>query len=147
MNKKQEKNEKVKRMPKEIFVKIIEKMIETQEAEEAFNAALDAYDEGEYHCFLPSSRTFDKVGYVALGYTIGFDMCEPEDDELFGWWVYDLEFGRNKSLKPVIKVSQKTSNGETKEVGYDVSSPSAFYDFVTEYVLQDKEGEEYSEKK
>lgn len=109
---------------KEKFVNIISTYQKLQDKEENFNQALDKYDEGNYHCFLPMSEMFDKITYEVLGYAIGLDMENRDEEDLFGWWIYETECGTKEGFQELIE----------NEVKYDISTPEKFYDYVVHYL-------------
>lgn len=121
---------------KEKFVNIIKKYQELEEKDEKFNQALDEYDADNYHCFLPSVLAFETIGYELLGYALGLDMENREDEDLLGWYIYESECGTKRGSDKIIEIDSTT--GEEKQ--YDVSTPEGFYDYVEYYLLNKSKG-------
>ena len=121
------------------FIQIMTQAQELFEKEEQFNQALDEYDDGNYHCFLPSSIFFDKVTVPLISYAFDLpnDLTTQEEDNLIDllcYFIYEAEWGTKKGFDTIDEIV----DGKTKT--YSIASLGEFYDYFVKIVEDMKNG-------
>ena len=121
---------------KNTFIKAMGKIQKAFDKEEAFNNALDEYDDGNYHCFLPSRVLVEKAFVPFITYSLGLDPKNEDDVELVMWFIWDCDFGREENNSEV-SLTDKKEKKEKKEKKFILKNSGDFYDFV-KTVLEEK---------
>ena len=111
---------------KSLFVKSMGEIQKAFDKEEAFNNALDEYDDGNYHCFLPTRIIIEKAIVPFITQVLGLDPKNDDDIELVMWFIWDCDFGREESNSEI----SLTSKDEKEEEKFILKDSGDFYDFV-----------------
>ena len=111
---------------KSLFIKSMEEIQKAFDKEETFNNALDEYDDGNYHCFLPNSILVEKTFIPFITYSLELNPKNKDDIELVMWFIWDCDFGREESNSE-ISLTDKEKKEEKKFI---LKNSGDFYDFV-----------------
>jgi hypothetical protein len=101
-------------MNKQEFVTFIEQLKLDLSREDEFNDALDDFDKGNYHCFVPYRHCMDEYIIPLLKKVLGLS----DENEDLEWWVYDTNFGREGDARVAVE-GVGTFNCINAEVFYD----------------------------
>lgn len=111
---------------KSIFVKSMEEIEKIFQKEDKFNNALDEYDDGNYHCFVPSHILVERAVVPFITQSLGLDPENNDDIELVMWFIWDCDFGREESNSKISLTDKK----EKEEKKFTLKNSGDFYDFV-----------------
>ena len=111
-------------MTKQEFVKLMDKTKEFFIKEDAFNKALDAFDDANYHCFMPYGAFFE---VITVPFILSALNLEEEDKETLFYFVYDSEFGTLKEFTKIYEIEKET--GLERE--FIVDSAEALWDYFS----------------
>ena len=111
---------------KSLFVKSMEEIQKAFDKEETFNNALDEYDDGNYHSFLPNRILVEKAVVPFITQSLGLDPKNDDDIELVMWFIWDCDFGREE-INSEISLTDKEEKEEKKFI---LKNSGDFYDFV-----------------
>ena len=123
---------------KNIFIKSMEEIEKAFLKDEKFNDALDEYDEGNYHCFVPSHILVEKAVVPFISESLGLDPTNENNIEFVKWFIWDCNFGREsenhkyKLGEEPSRVSLEVFNENNEKVikEYVLRNSGDFYDFV-----------------
>lgn len=96
---------------KEKFVKIIDNLKKESDYIDETNKVNTKFQKDSYVMF---SISFD-IAIDLLG-----EIFNQEDTEIFYWWIFDMDFGRN------FEIGNLKDNDKTP----DLSTPELFYDYL-----------------
>lgn len=123
---------------KNIFIKAMEEIQKAFDKEETFNAALDEYDEGNYHCFVPSHNLVEKAVVPFIAESLGLDPTNDNNIEFIMWFIWDCNFGRESEnhnyklgeepCRATLEVFNENNEKVIKE--FVIRNSGDFYDFV-----------------
>lgn len=111
---------------KSLFVKLMEEIQKAFDKEKTFNNALDEYDDGNYHFFLPNRILVGKAVVPFIIQSLGLDPKNDDDIELVMWFIWDCDFGREESNSEI----SLTDKEEKEEKKFILKNSGDFYDFV-----------------
>ncbi len=111
---------------KSIFVKSMEEIEKIFQKEDKFNNALDEYDDGNYHCFVPSHILVERAVVPFIAQSLGLDPENNNDIELVMWFIWDCDFGREESNSEI----SLTDKEEKEKKKFVLKNSGDFYDFV-----------------
>lgn len=111
---------------KSLFVKLMGEIQKAFDKEETFNNALDEYDDGNYHCFLPNRILVERAVVPFITQSLGLDPENNDDIELVMWFIWDCDFGREESNSEISLTDKK----EKEEKKIILKESGDFYDFV-----------------
>ena len=122
---------------KPLFIKSFEAIEKEFKKEDAFNNALDEYNDDVYHCFLPARKLLEKAFVPFIIYALDLDPNNSLDEELVLWFLFDCDRGHDTQLAH-ISIQVTGEDGKKEEKEFQVVTPGAFYDFV-KIMLEERE--------